>query len=217
MFIASSLPQVAAAQSSFRLEAAGGIGIPAFLDWGKGRSAGPAASFGVSSRMSDRLGWVATVQWHYFSANKEAAETSDVFTSEPPGEILQVTRGDLEGGGWQMLSFAGSLRYFLQSFTRSKTYLKFGVVGGTTRQQEATILETRILNGEQISSERVEAATEGSDFAIGVTFGLGASIPLDRKLEAVVEIGYSALMTPDDSFPDNPDFLSAMAGVRFGF
>ena len=114
-----------------------------------------------------------------------------------------------------MLSVVAVARRFFHSNGPAKTYLTGGIVFGITSQDSASVLEVVTQDGELVSTGRVAWGGQNSDWGVGATIGLGWAMPLGDAVEGFGEIGYRALLTPDDSVPDNPDYMTGLIGLRF--
>lgn len=204
----------ASAQSGLAIEASGGIALPGFTEWAKVRNVGPVGSIGIVGNFSQSWGWVAKLHYNRFARKAESGNTFRRHTSIPPGEVLEVETSDLEGGSFWMLTGMGGVRAVLSRSRIAITYLTFGVVVGGTHQNSSTVNQTVTENGVTTGPERVPFGSESSDVLLGVTARLGAARSFGDRVDWFGEVGYQVAETPDDSFPDNPDFLVAELGVR---
>lgn len=202
------------AQAGLAVEASGGIGLPGWTDWASFRQIGPAGSIGVSGDFSQEWGWVVSVNYNSFEYKKELGETTNYFQSEPPGDVIIVETTDVEGGGFSTFLGLLGIRAELSETQISRSYILLGLLLGGADQASATVERTVTEAGETSVPERVPWIGENSDLAIGLTARLGVSRQFNEKVGWFAEAGYELVLTPDDSVPDNPDFIVAQIGIK---
>jgi hypothetical protein len=203
-------------QPGLAVEVSGGIGLPGWTDWASYFNIGPAASIGLSGEFGQKWGWVVGASYNSFAYKKELGETINQYESEPPGEVIVVETRDVDGGAFSTFLGLLGVRAELSESRISRSYILMGLLLGRSEQASATVDRTVTENGETTGPERVTWIGENSDLAIGLTARLGVSRRFNEQMGWFAEAGYQFVLTPDDSVPDNPDFLVAQIGIRLG-
>lgn len=181
-----------------------GPAVTSGSEWGTGHKTGFSAEGGLIRQLSASWGLVVAGGFERF----DVAEPDYI-----PVPVVEGSRwGSVRGGDDFVGSIRGGLRYRIGSTQTIQPYVGAALGLSLARQDEASASITEEFTGRVIDVQLQGANTQ---FGLGFSPVLGIRAMSGPSRKMFIEVGYTFVFTPDDSFDDNPAFFPIRVGIVF--